>query len=59
MLFQDHKFDVRQVMNYFHLKQNNLAIYYELEPDELACSRGIIEVADGNKCVLVFLCMSA
>ncbi|ELT97006.1 hypothetical protein CAPTEDRAFT_174475 [Capitella teleta] len=49
MLFQDQKFDVQQVLNYFQLKKSNLAIYYEMEPEEVISSRGIVEVTDGNK----------
>jgi glucuronokinase len=50
MLFQDQKFDVQQVLNYFQLKQqSHLAIYYEMEPEEAVSSRGIVEVAHENK----------
>ena len=49
MLFQDHKFDIAQVINYFHLKRGHLAIYYEMEAEEVASSRGIVEVASGNR----------
>ena len=49
MLFQDHKFDVGQVINYFHLKGGHLAIYYEMETEEVASTRGIVEVSSSNK----------
>ena len=45
MLFQDHKFDIAQVLNFFKLKgDGDLAIYYEMEPEEKTTSRGIVEV---------------
>ncbi len=36
MLFQDAKFDIVQVLQYFNLKADgDLAIYYEMEEEEL------------------------
>ncbi|PIK45766.1 hypothetical protein BSL78_17371 [Apostichopus japonicus] len=44
MLFQDHKFDVLQVVHYFRKKPGELAIYYEMEETESSTTRGIVEV---------------
>ncbi|XP_071806247.1 uncharacterized protein [Asterias amurensis] len=44
MLFQDHNFDITQVVDYFKRKKGELAIYYEMEPTELSQSRGIVDV---------------
>ncbi|KAJ8034154.1 Glucuronokinase 1 [Holothuria leucospilota] len=44
MLFQDHKFDILQVVHYFKKKSGELAIYYEMEDTESCTTRGIVEV---------------
>ena len=50
MLFQDTKFDIAQVVNYFRLKKDgDLAIYYEMLPEESTTSRGIVEVDTKNR----------
>ena len=51
MLFQDAKFDIAQVLKYFQLKnEGDLAIYYEMEDEEIQSTRGIVEVSpDDNK----------
>ena len=50
MLFQDAKFDISQVLDYFRLKKDaDLAIYYEMEEEEKSETRGIVEVNAENK----------
>ena len=45
MLFQDAKFDMAQVLNYFRLHgDGDLAIYYQMEPEEKTSTRGIVTV---------------
>ena len=49
MLFHDQKFDLAQVINYFNLhNDNDLAIYYQMEPGESINSRGIVEVCSST-----------
>lgn len=56
MLFQDTNFDIAQVVNYFHLKKDgDLAIYYEMLPEENISSRGIVEVLPSNSRIVRFL----
>ena len=54
MLCQDAKFDVSQVLAYFKRKCNgDLALLYDLEPEEDTASRGIVEMdVTTNRCVL-------
>ena len=56
MLCQDAKFDVSQVLAYFKRKCNgDLALLYDLEPEEDTASRGIVEMdASTNRCDLSF-----
>ena len=43
--FQDSKFDIAQVVDYFsHNPDGDLAIYYEMEEHESTTSRGVVEV---------------
>ncbi|XP_078585263.1 uncharacterized protein LOC144867260 [Branchiostoma floridae x Branchiostoma japonicum] len=55
MLFQDQKFDLSQVLDYFKLKDGELAIYYEMEPSERTESRGIVEVEKTTNRISRFL----
>ncbi|XP_071527133.1 uncharacterized protein [Panulirus ornatus] len=56
MLFQDSKFDIAQVIDYFHRKPDgDLAIYYEMEKSEHTTSRGIVEVCPKSNRILKFL----
>ncbi|XP_071488373.1 uncharacterized protein [Diadema antillarum] len=55
MLFQDHKFDVTQVIHYFKKKKGELAIYYDMEPTENITSRGIVEVCPQTNRITKFL----
>ncbi len=49
MLFQDDKFDLAQILNYFRVKPDgDLVIYYEMEPGEECTTRGIVEVNPTN-----------
>ena len=49
MLFQDAKFDIGQVIKYFSLKSDgDLAIYYEMEEEELQAKRWVIMKIDPN-----------
>jgi len=49
MLFQDAKFDMAQVVSYYRQKgDGDLAIYYEMEPEEDTSSRGLVEVSSGD-----------
>ena len=53
MLFQDHKFDVSQVLTYFRRKEDgDLALLYEMEAEEVTSSRGIVEMdVSSNRCL--------
>ncbi|XP_028400045.1 glucuronokinase 1-like isoform X2 [Dendronephthya gigantea] len=55
MLFQDQKFDICQVINYFKTKKGELAIYYEMDEGESTRSRGIIEVCPTTNKICKFL----
>ena len=56
MMFQDQKFDLSQLINYRRSKPDgDLAIYYELEPEESIRSRGIVEVDPFSNSILKFL----
>nr|XP_045582385.1 probable glucuronokinase 2 isoform X1 [Procambarus clarkii] len=56
MLFQDSKFDIAQVIDYFHRKPDgDLAIYYEMEDSECTTSRGIVEVCQTTNRILKFI----
>ncbi|XP_030834314.1 probable glucuronokinase 2 [Strongylocentrotus purpuratus] len=55
MLFQDHKFDITQVIHYFRRKEGELAIYYDMEPTENITSRGIVEVCPQTNRITQFL----
>ncbi|KAK7069818.1 hypothetical protein SK128_016027 [Halocaridina rubra] len=56
MLFQDSKFDMAQVVDYFRRKPNgDLAIYYEMEDSESTTSRGIVEVCPQTNRIVKFL----
>ena len=49
-MFQDTKFDMAQVLKYFRLKgDGDLAIYYEMMPEEDTRTRGIVEVDLNNR----------
>ncbi|XP_022111077.1 uncharacterized protein LOC110990394 [Acanthaster planci] len=54
MLFQDHNFDITQVVDYFKRKRGELAIYYEMEPTELSRSRGIVDVCPTTNRIMHF-----
>ena len=49
MLFQDSKFDVAQVIAYFRLRRMDLAVYYEMLPEETMNTRGIVELDSDNR----------
>ncbi|XP_076061938.1 uncharacterized protein LOC143037500 isoform X2 [Oratosquilla oratoria] len=56
MLFQDCRFDMAQVVDYFRRKEDgDLAIYYEMEPCESTTSRGIVEVCPQTNRITRFL----
>ncbi|XP_046854466.1 uncharacterized protein LOC124447545 [Xenia sp. Carnegie-2017] len=55
MLFQDQKFDICQVINYFKTKKGELAIYYEMDESESTRTRGIIEVCPTSNRIVKFL----
>merc|ERR1739838_1218785 len=55
MLFEDQNFDISQVVQYFKLKDDNLAIYYEMEKEEDAKTRGIVEVDPKTKKITRFM----
>ncbi|KAK8738549.1 hypothetical protein OTU49_003931 [Cherax quadricarinatus] len=56
MLFQDSKFDIAQVIDYFRRKTDgDLAIYYDMEESEPISSRGIVEVCHQTNKILKFL----
>ena len=51
-MLYDQGFDIGQVLKYFAAKKGDLAIYYELEPEEDPQRRGIIEVDPAsNRCL--------
>ncbi|XP_069470184.1 uncharacterized protein [Ambystoma mexicanum] len=54
MLCADQNFDIAQVLKFFHLKNGELAIYYEMEPGEITSSRGIVEVCPDTHRVTKF-----
>ena len=55
--FQDQKFDIGHLAKYFQSKRadGDLAIYYELEPQERVETRGILEVCPFSKRISRFL----
>lgn len=56
MMFQDHKFNMVQVLNYFHGKADgDLAIYYEMHEKESTSTRGIVEICPQTNRILRFL----
>ncbi|KAK8403266.1 hypothetical protein O3P69_000414 [Scylla paramamosain] len=56
MVFQDSKFDIAQVVDYFsHKPDGDLAIYYEMEENESTTSRGLVEVCPESNRILKFL----
>ncbi|MCL4125542.1 UNVERIFIED_CONTAM: hypothetical protein GTU68_028943 [Idotea baltica] len=56
MLFQDCKFDMTQVLDYFrHHPDGDLAIYYNMHDFETTSSRGIVEVCPQTNRITKFL----
>ncbi|CAL4069800.1 unnamed protein product [Meganyctiphanes norvegica] len=56
MMFQDHKFNMVQVVEYFNGKADgDLAIYYEMHEQESTSTRGIVEVCPQSHRILRFL----
>ncbi|XP_042863158.1 probable glucuronokinase 2 isoform X1 [Penaeus japonicus] len=56
MLFQDSKFDMAQVLDYFYrTPDGDLAIYYEMESSEPTFSRGIVEVCPKTNRISKFI----
>ncbi|RXG60477.1 putative glucuronokinase 2 [Armadillidium vulgare] len=56
MLFQDCKFEMSQVLEFFrHKSDGDVAIYYEMHESESTLSRGIVEVCSETKRIMKFL----
>lgn len=56
MMFQEHRFDLSQLVNFRQSKsdQGDVAIYYEMDDKESQSSRGIVEICPFSGRILKF-----